>query len=108
MMSRAHIPILKNKCANHLANVKNDQERNMKRDVLFSLVPRFKLHQGKVSLDITKHLSTKSVLKHWNRVSEDMVAAPRLSVFKRHLDNTLNNMFKLSVSLDVVIVKLSL
>jgi len=41
-------------------------------------------------LDNRKHLATKRVVKHWNRLPRE--EAPSLSVFKRHLDNALNNM----------------
>jgi len=30
------------------------------------------------------------VVKHWNRLPREVVDAPRLSVFERHLDNALN------------------
>ncbi|KAK4806808.1 hypothetical protein QYF61_005604 [Mycteria americana] len=51
-----------------------------------------KLHQGRFSLDIRKHFFTKTVVKHWNRLPREVVGAPSLSVFKRPLDNALNNM----------------
>ncbi|KFO59293.1 hypothetical protein N302_16025, partial [Corvus brachyrhynchos] len=44
-----------------------------------------KLHQGRFRLDIGKHFFTKRVVKHWNRLSREMVDAPQFSVFKRHL-----------------------
>ncbi|KFP49952.1 hypothetical protein N323_03296, partial [Cathartes aura] len=43
-------------------------------------------------LDIVKHFFTGRVVKHWKRFPREMVNAPSLSVFKRHLDNALNNM----------------
>ena len=51
-----------------------------------------KLHQRRVRLDIRK-MSAVRVIKHWNRLPREVVDAPCLSVFKRHLDNALNNMF---------------
>ena len=51
-----------------------------------------KLHQGKFRPDIMKHFFTERVIKHWNRLPGEAVDAPSLSLFKRHLDNALNNM----------------
>ncbi|GAB0176695.1 hypothetical protein GRJ2_000134700 [Grus japonensis] len=52
-----------------------------------------KLRQkGWFKLDIRKHFFTKRMVKHWNRLPREVVNAPNLSVFKRHLDNALNNM----------------
>ncbi|KAK4815952.1 hypothetical protein QYF61_010446 [Mycteria americana] len=41
-------------------------------------------------LDIRKHFFTGRVIKHWNRLPREVIDAPCLSVFKRHLDNALN------------------
>jgi len=50
-----------------------------------------KLHQRRFGLDITKRLFRVRVVKHW--LPREEVDAPSLSVFKRHLDNVLSNMF---------------
>jgi len=43
-------------------------------------------------LVIRKHFFSEIVVKLWNRLPRDMVDAPCPSVFRRHLDNALNNM----------------
>jgi len=61
-----------------------------------------KLQQGRFRLDIRKHIYTKRVVKHWNRLPREAGDAPSLSVLKRHLDNVLNNMPELLFSLELV------
>ena len=56
-----------------------------------------KLHQGRFRLDIRKHFFTERVVKHWNRFPQEVVNAPNLSVFKRHLENALHNMLYLLI-----------
>ena len=65
---------------------------------LFSLGSRERTHgngpklcQGRFRLDMRKHFFGERMAKHWNRLPREVVDAPSLSVFKRHLDNALNN-----------------
>ena len=51
-----------------------------------------KLRQGRFRLHIRKHFFTERVVKRCNRLPRAVIDAPCLSVFKRHLDNALNNM----------------
>jgi len=50
-----------------------------------------KLCHGRFRLDIRKYFFTKRVVKPRNRLPRERLKAPSLSVFKRHLDNALNN-----------------
>lgn len=51
-----------------------------------------KLCQGRVRPGIGKIFWTVRVAKGWKRLSSKVVDAQCLSVFKRHLDNALNNL----------------
>lgn len=51
-----------------------------------------KLFQEKFRLNIRKHFFTARVVKHWGRIPSEVVDAISLSLFKKHLDNALNNM----------------
>jgi len=51
-----------------------------------------KLRHGRFRLNIKKHFFAKTVAKPWNRLPREVVDAPSLSVFKRHLNNVLNNL----------------
>ena len=63
---------------------------------------RSKAAPGRFRLDIRKHSFAKRVVDHWNRPPREVVNAPSLSMFMRHLDNALNDMLSLLVSPIVV------
>lgn len=46
--------------------------------------------QGEV-LDIRKNVYTMKVVRQWDRLPSEVVNAPCLPVFKKHLDNVLIN-----------------
>ena len=51
-----------------------------------------KLKEGRFRLDIRKKFFTMRVVKHWNRLPREAVAAPSLEVFKARLNGTLSNL----------------
>ncbi|KFW71265.1 hypothetical protein AS28_04657, partial [Pygoscelis adeliae] len=52
----------------------------------------FKLKDGRFRLDIRKKFFTVRVVRHWNRLSGEVVDAPSLEVFKARLDGALSHL----------------
>jgi len=52
----------------------------------------FKLREGRFRLDIRKTFFKMRVVKHWNRLSKEVVDAPSLELFKVRLDRALSNL----------------
>ena len=52
----------------------------------------FKLKEGRFRLGVRKKFFTVRVVRHWNRLSREVVAAPSLAVFKARLDGALSNL----------------
>ena len=51
-----------------------------------------KLKEGRIRLDIRKKFFTMRVVKHWNRLPREAVAARSLEAFKARLDGALSNL----------------
>ncbi|KFP99083.1 hypothetical protein N329_02088, partial [Haliaeetus albicilla] len=52
----------------------------------------FKMKKGRFRLDIRKKFFTMRVVRHWNRLPREAVAAPSLEAFKARLDGALSNL----------------
>ncbi|GAB0178122.1 hypothetical protein GRJ2_000277500 [Grus japonensis] len=52
----------------------------------------FKLKEGRFRLGIKKKFFTVRVVRHWNRLPREVVAAPSLEAFKARLDEALRNL----------------
>jgi len=59
-------------------------------------------YQWRFRPDIRKHSFIKRVVKHWKRLPREVVDAPSWLMFKRYLDNALNNLLSLLVSPELV------
>ncbi|KFU96587.1 hypothetical protein M959_00983, partial [Chaetura pelagica] len=51
-----------------------------------------KLEEDRFRLDIRKKFFSVRVVRHWNRLPSEAVAAPSLEVFKARLDEALSNL----------------
>ncbi|KFQ14753.1 hypothetical protein N330_00635, partial [Leptosomus discolor] len=51
-----------------------------------------KLGEGGFRLDTRKKFFPLRVVRHWNRLPEEVVDAPSLEVFKARLDGALSNL----------------
>jgi len=59
----------------------------------------FKLKEGRLRLEMRKKFFTMKVVRHWERLPREAVAAPSLAVFKDNLDGALSNLVWWKVSL---------
>ena len=51
-----------------------------------------KLKEGRFRVDIRKKFFTMRVVKHWQRLPREAVAASSLAVFKARMDGALSNL----------------
>lgn len=54
-----------------------------------------------------KNLIIERLVRHWNRNTKEVADIPCLSVFKRHLDNVLNDVLTLDQSQSKLTVRLN-
>ncbi|KFV04921.1 hypothetical protein N340_03098, partial [Tauraco erythrolophus] len=52
----------------------------------------FKLKEDRFRLDLRKKFFPLRVVRHWNRLSREVMDAPSLEVFKTRLDEALSNL----------------
>jgi len=52
----------------------------------------FRMKEGRFRLYMRKKFFTKRVVRHWNRLPREVVAAPSLEVFKARRDGALSNL----------------
>jgi len=52
----------------------------------------FKLKEGRLRPDIRKKFFAMRIVRHWNRLPRETVAAPSLETFKAKLDVSLSNL----------------
>jgi len=50
------------------------------------------LEEGRFRLDIRKKFFTVRLVRHWNRLSSEVVKGPSLEAFKARLDGAVSNL----------------
>ena len=55
-------------------------------------VPTAIRNRTRMTYRARKHFFIEKMVRHWNQLPNKVVDAPSLSVFKKHLNNALNNM----------------
>ena len=59
------------------------------------------LEEGRFRLDIRKKFFTVRLVRHWNRLSSEVVKGPSLEAFKARLDGAVGNLGWREVSLPI-------